>query len=366
MKPGLSVASRNAVLVLVGRAVPSPPPSRSTGTSPTARWEHHALPNQRRALAVSLGIGLLSSILSLPSATAETNAVTRGLAWLAAQQQASGAWSTNTALNALPLLAFMSAGCTPDARTPQAAVVDRGFRFLLAQQATNGAFTAGGGLMYGHGLATLALAEVSGMSARATKARTALERAGQLILRSQAVEKGNFHTGGWRYFPDSTDSDLSVTVWQITALKAASEVGIAVPRDAMQRAAAYVQRCAHPTGGFGYQPGGIPNQSRTAAGILALQLSGAWNDPLIPRARRWLRDNPLTWESEYFYYAAHHCAHAGAGFDEQLLRARQNADGSWPFAPTTRDELRAGPLYTTSLAVLALTAKWDYLPVYLR
>ena len=95
-------------------------------------------------------------------------------------------------------------------------------------------------------------------------------------------------------------------------------------------------------------------------------MSGAWSDPLIPRARRWLRDNPLREDSDYFYYAAHHCAHAGAGFDEKLLLMRQEPTGSSPVPTNSVDEARAGQIYTTSMAVLALSAKWDYLPVYLR
>jgi hypothetical protein len=305
-------------------------------------------------------------ILGLCLSARAADPVERGLDWLASQQQPSGAWSTNTALNALPLLAFLSAGHTPDTKDRYAGVVDRGFRFLLAQQAKDGAFTAGGGRMYGHGIATLALAEAAGMSRRASRARPNIEKAVQLILRAQTVEKGIFHDGGWRYLPTSTDSDISITVWQITALKAASEAGIAVPRDALERAAHYVRRCVHPSGGFGYQPGGMPNASRTACGILALRLCGAPDDPLVPRARRWLVANPLTWDDEYFYYAAYHCAKAGDGLEESLLIGRQTPAGSWPAAPNAPEEQRAGPLYTTSMAILALTVKWDYLPVYLK
>jgi hypothetical protein len=73
----------------------------------------------------------------------------------------------------------------------------------------------------------------------------------------------------------------------------------------------------------------------------------------------------LRWESPFFYYAAQHCAHAGAGLDERLLTEHQQAGGSWPAPPHAPDEERAGPVYTTAMAVLALTAKWNYLPGYL-
>lgn len=306
------------------------------------------------------------SLLVIASATfADTNTVERGLAWLCTQQRPNGSWSDNAALNALPMLAMLSAGQTPGTH-PYTSPLDRGLRFLLTQQNRDGAFTTGGGMMYGHALATLLLAESAGMTRDDRFIRPALQRAVTVILKAQAIEKGAFHDGGWRYDPASTDSDLSVTVWQITALKAASEAGIAVPRAAMERAGRYVKRCEHPRGGFGYQPGGIPNESRTAAGIVALRLSGWQKDPGIGRAQRWLERNPVRWESDYFYHTASHAAHAGVGFDEKLLLDHQNADGSWLSAANSRDEAKAGPLYFTSMAVLALTAKWNYLPVFME
>jgi hypothetical protein len=299
------------------------------------------------------------------AALADTNSVERGLDWLRSQQRANGAWSDNAALNALPLLAMLSAGQTPGVR-PFNSPLDRGLRFLLSQQDNDGAFMAGGGMMYGHALATLLLAESCGMTHDDRFIRPALTRAVALILKAQSVEKGAFHDGGWRYEPASTDSDLSVTAWQIIALKAASETGVVVPRAALERAGRYIKRCEHPSGGFGYQPGGIPNESRTAAAIISLRLSGWWKDPAIGRAQRWLDRNPLRWECDYFYHAAAHTAHARAGFHETILFEHQNADGSWPIAPNSHNEAKAGVLYSTSMAVLALTARWNYLPVFME
>jgi hypothetical protein len=310
-------------------------------------------------------LSVFGLLVSVVTSFADTNAVERGLAWLRSQQRPSGSWSDNAALNSLPMLAMLSAGQTPGIH-PFNSPLDRGLRFLLTQQSRDGAFTAGGSMMYGHALATLLLAESSGMTRDDRFIRPALQRAVTVILKAQAVEKGTFHDGGWRYDPASTDSDLSVTVWQITALKAASEAGIAVPRAAMERAGRYVKRCEHPSGGFGYQPGGIPNESRTAAALVALRLSGWWKDPAIARAQRWLKRSPVRWESEYFYHAASHAAHAGVGFDGQLLLDHQSADGSWPSAANAREEAKVGPLYSTSMAVLALTAQWNYLPVFME
>ena len=297
--------------------------------------------------------------LLVPATFGATNEVARGLAWLAGQQRADGSWSTNAALNALPVLAFLSAGNEP-ATAGYGAVIDRGVRYVLTQQTPDGAFTNGGALMYGHGVTTLLLAEITGMVKRETGVRPRLTKAVELILRAQSVPKGDIHAGGWRYFPDSLDSDLAVTVWQVAALRAALAAGLRVPRAGFERAAHYIQRCEHPRGGFAYQPGGFPNPGRTAAAILALRMCGQFNFQPAPG----LPAPPVTWDDEYFFHAAFFGAQASPGFDEYLLRKLQTADGSWPLPPHSLDEAEAGQLYTTSLAILALTAKDHYLPVF--
>ena len=88
--------------------------------------------------------------------------------------------------------------------------------------------------MYEHGLATLALSEVWGMSDNA-KLRDSLKRAVQIILRSQNRE------GGWRYHPRPEDADLSVTVMQIVALASAREAGIYVPDETIEKALSFVK-----------------------------------------------------------------------------------------------------------------------------
>ncbi len=307
----------------------------------------------KRLLLIFVSPLLLASV-----AAATTNAVPRGLAWLAAQQRADGSWSENVALNSLAVLAHYSAGHPPVAalakRGHSGADLESALAFILTQQSPDGAFTTNNAFMYGHGITTLLLAESTGMTKQPV--RPALEKSVQLILRSQAVAKSDYHAGGWRYLPGSPDSDLSVTVWQIVALKAARDVGVPVPRAAMERALAYVKRCEHPQGGFGYQPGGLPNQSRTAAAIVALRLCGE------RPSTRWLAENPLRWDSPFFYYAAHYAAHTG--WDAQMLAKKQNPDGSWPVTEG-EDARKGGPVYCTAMAILALTAEWKYLPAFL-
>lgn len=304
-------------------------------------------------------------ILGWMSATAwaDSTAVTRGLTWLAAQQHADGTWSTNTALNALPVLAFVSAGHLPGS-PPHGVALDRAVRAILAQQGPTGTFTNGGAFLYGHGITTLLLGELAGMVKDGSRLRPKLAKAVGVILQAQNIRKGDIHEGGWRYFTTSTDSDLPVTVWQVAALRAASSAGLRVPATTWERASRYLARCRRADGGFGYQPGGMPTAGRTAAGLVALRLCGQTDSPATVRSRDWLRAQPLTWEDEYFYHAAFFCALAEAGWDAKSLLDRQQADGSWPAPPGCRDEQQAGPVYRTSLAILALTAPDHYLPVF--
>ena len=106
-----------------------------------------------------------------------------------------------------------------------------------------------GSRMYGHGITTLMLAEMLGMGSDAAQdelIRTKCRKAVELIIRSQKVPKNDNNRGGWRYTPDSGDSDMSVTVWQTMALRAAKNAGMDVPREAIDEAVSYIKRCYEP------------------------------------------------------------------------------------------------------------------------
>ena len=52
------------------------------------------------------------------------------------------------------------------------------------------------------------------------------------------------HRGGWRYRIEHYDgSDISVTGWQIMALRAAKNLGCDVPAETIARAVDYIKRC---------------------------------------------------------------------------------------------------------------------------
>lgn len=339
--------------------------------------------------------GLLSGpgLHPLPALAQQPNAqqraiddgITRALTYLAAQQTAEGSWLTeawgeSTAITSLAVMAFLAAGHVPG-EGPYGKQISRGVRWVISQQQPNGMLirkAQSHGPMYDHGICTLMLAEVSGMldGADAIPLRRALEKAVLLILESQAVDKFDRHQGGWRYQIDSRDSDLSVTGWQVMALRAAKDIGCDVPAEAIDRAVAYVKMCSDAKNhGFAYQPGNASTPTLTGTGITCLEVCGDHNSPESLNGANWLKNHPLVERSAYFYYGVYY---TGVGVSKlggeaaqrnyrhlvDILLPIQQADGSWE--PQHGSEKQAGRVYSTSLTVLALSVEYRYLPIYQR
>lgn len=320
---------------------------------------------------------------SVPDPKVEA-AMARALAYLASSQKPDGAWEAAfgkaTSVTSLCVMAFLSCGHTPNAPGSYQATIEKGARFVIKSQKPNGMLVANTshGPMYCHGISTLMLAELVGMvpdAALAGECRESLSKAVDLILKAQSVGKSRDNQGGWRYQPTSRDSDLSVSGWQIMALRAANTVGCAVPSGAIDRAIDYVRRCEVESGGFAYQPGGSPNNPRTGVGILALELAGARLSPEALRGAAYLRKHPPKWSSQYFFYEVYYVPQAlfqlgDAEFRpyyQQLvpiLLEHQDRDGSW--LSGDGNDRTGGRDYCTALAVLALAIEHRYLPIYQR
>lgn len=347
-----------------------------------------------RALAPLLFLALLARPAAAqgPSAKADPassaapdRAIRRALDYLKASQKPDGAWEAGfgkaTSVTSLSVLAFLAAGHVPGEPGPYRESVERGIRYVLTHQKPNGLIVSNTshGPMYCHGISTLMLAEVVGMSADpalAEEARTALSKAVDLILKAQDLSKGKSHEGGWRYQPTSRDSDLSVTGWQVMALRAAKGAGCNVPSGQIDRALAYVKHCAvHDGGGFSYQPGGGPNNPRTGTGILALEICGAHLTPEAVAGAEYLLKHPPRWANEYFFYEAYYCSQATFQVGDKyfdayypklaaILVERQEGDGSW--LSGDGNDRSGGRPYCTAMGVLALAVEYRYLPIYQR
>jgi hypothetical protein len=164
--------------------------------------------------------------------------IARGLAFLAKQQKADGSFDDpedqqqhRVVTSALAVLAFLSAGHTPDVGRYGIAV--RGaVDYVVAQVPDEGYVgQVDGSRMYGQGIVTLALAQAYGIepdAERRRKQNAALRKLVKVILAAQDVKKEEVYRGGWRYEPKATDSDISLSGWNALALRAAQDVGVPV------------------------------------------------------------------------------------------------------------------------------------------
>ncbi len=157
-------------------------------------------------------------------------AIRRGLLHLKTTQKPGGAWGWRIRRGDLHHVAGGDGLSSGRARSgeqgPYRDTVLRGVRYVLDRQHADGMLVSNtrGGPMYCHGISTLMLAEVAGMvpdPVLAARVQKALAHAVDVIVRAQDVTKGPEHAGGWRYQPNSNDSDISVTGWQLMALRAA-------------------------------------------------------------------------------------------------------------------------------------------------
>lgn len=339
-------------------------------------------------------------------AAACTAAAERGLAWLARQQSATGCWTgiVGHKLNAdyvelpaaLPVeqqlrtghghpgvtafcgMAFLAGGHLPD-RGRYGAVVRKAHDYLCARSLETGLVADSGTRMYSHAFATSFLAEVHGM-AGTSSGKLVLERAVNLIVDSQ-----NQH-GGWRYNPFDRETDLSVTVCQVQALRAARNIGIRVPAETIDRAVDYVAKSRVPAGrhaGLFYYKihgrGAYDKPSEfaiNAAALTALTSAGVHDEDLAEPVLRFLFDDyPAVagyhGDHYFFWYGNYYAAQAFYQHGGPALRAYysrlaadllagQRQDGSW--------ENRTGPGHdwSTAVACILLQMPRQYLPIFQR
>ena len=300
--------------------------------------------------------------------------IRRGLEYLAKDgvQNPNGSWGGSgnvVAETSVGLMAFMLKGYVPG-RGNYGRIMDKAISFLINKGREQRGFLgtpsnhAG---MYEHGLAVLALSEAWGQS-KNPRLKTTLRRAVDIILRAQNSE------GGWRYNPEPSDADLSMTVMHLVALTSAREAGISVPDVTIEKATKYVLSCQDETsGGFRYQPGGgEAGFARTAAGVMSLIMCGQRRHKATQRGLAFLKAYPeRKFAKNYprFHYSHYYAVQAMYQAGETDFQAwypkisatilsKQEQDGSWNGAH--------GKVYGTGFSILILGVPYRYLPIYQR
>ncbi|MSR53211.1 MAG: prenyltransferase [Gemmataceae bacterium] len=329
-------------------------------------------------------------------------AVDNAMHYLANAQNPDGSWPSgqfggrgingggrDPAITALCVMAFLSSGHVPG-EGKYGGNIERGIKYVSDSQQQNGVFSGqqfGMTVMYSHGICTLMVAEVIGLTSdrqQAARLREQLAKAVKLI--NSAQSRNAPHTGGWRYSITASDADISVTGWQVMALRAAKNVGCDVPATVIDRAVEYVKSCYDPaTGGYRYTTHSHVTVPCTGASILSLELCGKQyhkSEQSLNAASFLCQErNLLTQDRPHFFYGIYYAAQAMFQIGGEywklyrgFLHAQLLTEGrrSYPQRPggfwvsTSPDDANAGTNYCTAMAVLALTVEYRFLPIYQR
>ena len=324
-----------------------------------------------------------------------------GLRWLARAQGRDGSWNAQAwggnkpytvGMTGLAMLAFHGAGFT-EKRGPFQATIKRGLRWLRTQQRPDGSFPWE--TYYEQGIATMAVVEANALSRDPAIERMA-QRAINYVCKTQPEHGGFRYTGA----VPRGEGDMSVTGWQIMAIKSAlCTPGIEVPDEAVERSQTFLRNASRKYGTSAYivasaAPG---SPAVTSVGMLCrIFLSGeddVFGDEINAAATTLLaretdggepiyggKTKELTKDLYYTYYSALAMYQAGEEYwriwsksyygplRTAIVRRERDADGryvkgSWDPA-RYRWAKNGGRVYSTAMAVLSLEVPFRYLRVY--
>jgi hypothetical protein len=321
------------------------------------------------------------------------------VAWLLRSQEPDGSWSAKrwggderfeVALTGLALLALLEhqPAAGPPASPPDPSsrllegrapsrpssagafgtAVERAAEYLVRRQDEAGEFgPAFSGAPYNQGIATLALCRAYERQ-RGEALRAALDRAVAAMGRRQA------EAGGWGYREDgAAPANLSITLWQVEALRAAGRLGWPQAAAGAERGARWMAGTADDSGGFGYrQAGDVPADAQALTAIGAAGLFEQAGAAGVSDGRRRAiaqrvetlaaRAGPQTdFYSRYFLTAAlERLGQTSASSQLDALRRtllaqqvrRGPQSGSWE--SDARWGSTGGRVYATAMATLAL------------
>ena len=334
-------------------------------------------------------------VVQQDGATRSVGVVHGALGWLAKHQLPDGGWSfdhgqapecqgqcrnpgqlteARNAATGLALLALLGAGNTHTAG-PFKTNVKAGLDFLVGGMKVTehgGSFHESGGMMYSQGIATLALCEAYSMTAD-KGLHVPAQKAIDFIAYAQDPVGG-----GWRY-QARQKGDLSVTGWQLTALKSAQFGYLNVPPVTVKKASEFLDSVQADQGAkYGYiSP--AARKSTTAVGLLMrMHLGWKKDNPAHTRGVEWLSEQgPSKTNMYYNYYGQRLMLQVGdetwrkwnTEMRDYLIDTQSeegHEKGSWYFENGDLGAERGGRLYSTAMATMTLEVYYRFLPIYSR
>lgn len=298
----------------------------------------------------------------------------RGLSWLASKQSDAGGWQgghDGAGIDGICLMAFLASGEDPNFGR-YAPNVRRALRAIIRSQDSTSGYLPGS--MYHHGFAMLSLSEAYGAVDESLlweggKPVRTIGQALDLAIRCAGTAQKANRWGGWRYMPNSTDADTSVTGAVLMGLLAARNAGMAVPDEVIDNALNYMKRSTGKDGSVAYAGGfgGFgESMNRSAIATLVAAVSKHKDSEEFKATLKHITERLEHNEGSYKEYFRYYMAQALFQGDyaswqkwnaatARVLGETQAADGSF-----------GSGAYETGMSLLALALNYRFLPIYER
>ena len=307
-------------------------------------------------------------------------AIRKGLDWISKHQSRSGGWPDKNypvAITALAGTALISSGSTTT-QGPYAKQIRLTVDYLLSKARTNGLLgdpKRDQRYTYGHGFAMLFLSQVLGEEEDVDRRSELIEALKKAVSFSVSAQT---KAGGWGYVSSKSSSfdEGSTTITQVQGLRGCRNAGLAVPKEAIEKAKQYIYDCQNVDGGISYsfQSRGSSRPAITAAALAALYNAGDYKSDKIPPMWDYCKarmhnlnegSRGSHWHYTYLYYSQvvyRQGASEWQPFRDKLynrLVGEQLASGGWKSGAVSE-------LYTSSMNLIILQLDNGYLPIYQR
>lgn len=303
----------------------------------------------------------------------------KGLQYLIKTQSQDGSWvggQTGPGVTGLGLMVFLASGEDPNFGQ-YSGNVRRAVRSLISAQDGNTGYL--GPSMYHHGFGMLGLAEAYGaVDDRRVwpdgKKGREIGQSLELAVRAALTSQKNNSLGAWRYSPNDSNADTSVSGAVLVGLLAARNAGIEVPDTAIDKAISYYTKMTSSSGQVAYSGLGGFDESLARISIATLVYSVAKRKDLtqfkstlgyLVNKVEFTGQSGFGWVNYQRYYQAQALFQGNVDAWERWnkllirqLKTSQLPDGSFPG--------QHGASISTSMSLLSLALNYRLLPIYER